>query len=260
MASIDLTRSYNNGEPLLEADLDAIQTDVKTFLNVTKINDDNLQTNSIDAETKIVSSSITTAKIAVGSITTDKIASSAITTAKLNDASVDDAALNALSITTALIATGAVTGAKITAANVTAAKRESVGQQLSSLVNFSTTSGSEVDVTAATASITTTGKPVMIWLQKSTTTAGAGLSIPVVSADIIYKIYRDASVVATFNLRHYYNGSTASYGTTGQLINNGLNTIEFPAAGTYTYKLTAQSSGGLATAIENSYLAVMELF
>lgn len=262
MSSLDITRSYANGDPLLEADLDSIQTDVKTFFNVTKTNDDNFQTNAITASSKIISGSVSTAKIAANAVTSSKIASSAITTAKIADGAVDSAALNDAAITAVKLASSSVTNAKITSLAITPAKRESIGQQTSTAVNYSTTSSSEVDVTNATLSITTTGKPVMIWVQKSTTTAGSSLSLPIINSDVIYKVYRGVTVVATFNLREYFIGSTSDYGTTAQFINNGLTVLDFPSAGTYTYKLTVQNSGGgsVATSVENSYLTAMELF
>jgi hypothetical protein len=53
VATLSITKQWANGEILLEADLDFIKSDVETFLNVTKINDDNIQTGGITGSTKL---------------------------------------------------------------------------------------------------------------------------------------------------------------------------------------------------------------
>jgi hypothetical protein len=102
MATLSITKNWADGDILLEADLDEIKTDVETFLNTTKINDDNIQTSGITASSKLIDASISTAKLA----------DSAVTTAKITD----------LNVTAAKIAADAVTTAKILDANVTKAK------------------------------------------------------------------------------------------------------------------------------------------
>lgn len=95
MASLDTTRNYNDGEVLVEADLDAFLDDIETFLNVTKINDDNIQNNGITGSTKLLNQSVTESKLASNSVTTLKIADGNVTTAKIADAAVTEAKLAA---------------------------------------------------------------------------------------------------------------------------------------------------------------------
>lgn len=78
MATISITKSYLDGEILLEADLDNIKDDVETFLNVTGINDDNIQAAGITASSKLIDATITTAKLADDCVTAAKIAATAI--------------------------------------------------------------------------------------------------------------------------------------------------------------------------------------
>jgi len=88
LATLSITKQWANGEVLLEADLDYIKSDIETFLNTTKINDDNIQTGGVTASTKLVDLSITAAKMGTDSVTTPKIEASAVTTAKIADSNV----------------------------------------------------------------------------------------------------------------------------------------------------------------------------
>lgn len=93
MATLTITKEWANGEILLESDLDFIKNDVETFLNVTGIDDDNIQDVGITASSKLVDGSISTAKLAGSSVTAPKIASDAVTTIKILDANVTVAKL-----------------------------------------------------------------------------------------------------------------------------------------------------------------------
>jgi microcystin-dependent protein len=83
MSQIDIRRTYADTVTLFAADLDAILDDVESFLNSTKLNDDNIQDAGITASTKIIDSTITTAKIATNAITTVKITDANVTRLKL---------------------------------------------------------------------------------------------------------------------------------------------------------------------------------
>lgn len=83
MAQIAISKDYLDGDPLFEADLDAIREDVQTFINVTKLNDDNLQTAGITGSDKLIDLSVNAAKLAANSVTTAKILDANVTAAKL---------------------------------------------------------------------------------------------------------------------------------------------------------------------------------
>jgi hypothetical protein len=122
MSSLSTTRSYDDGEVLVRADLDAFLDDIETFLNVTKINDDNIQNSGITGSTKLLNSSVTAGKLAADSVTTLKIADSNVTTAKIADENVTTAKIADLNVTTAKINDLAVTTGKLAADAVTNAK------------------------------------------------------------------------------------------------------------------------------------------
>ena len=122
MSQIDIRREYADGDVLLASDLDAIVDDVETFINTTKLNDDNIQNSGITASDKLIDASISTAKLASSSVTAVKIASDAVTTAKILDANVTAAKLATDSVTTAKILDANVTTAKINDGAVTTAK------------------------------------------------------------------------------------------------------------------------------------------
>lgn len=93
--TLDITKQWNDGEILLESDLDYIKNDTETFLNSTGLNDDNIQNGGITASSKLIDGSISAGKIASNAITTAKIADGAVTTAKILDANVTYAKLAA---------------------------------------------------------------------------------------------------------------------------------------------------------------------
>lgn len=122
MPAIGFDRTFAEGEVLLEADLDSIQSTLTTFFNTTGVDSDNIQTGGITASSKFIDATITTAKLATDSVTTAKILDANVTTAKIDDADVDTTALASSAVTTAKIAASNITTAKIANANVTTAK------------------------------------------------------------------------------------------------------------------------------------------
>ncbi len=107
MAQLDTTRNYNDGEALLEADLDAFLDDIETFINVTKINDDNIQNNGITGSTKLLNQSVTEEKLAANSVSTLKIVDEAVTDDKIADDTITFEKL-AASLAAKLVPTGSV--------------------------------------------------------------------------------------------------------------------------------------------------------
>jgi microcystin-dependent protein len=95
MPSLDARRTYTDGQILFAADLDAVVDDIETILNVTKLNDDNIQNNGITASAKLVDASISEGKLASSAVTATKIADNAVITAKLIDEAVQRAKIAA---------------------------------------------------------------------------------------------------------------------------------------------------------------------
>ncbi len=190
--------------------------------------------------------SINTSKLADSAVTAAKLATDAVETAKIKDANVTAAKLASDSVSTAKIVDANVTTAKILDANITQAKMAARatgttvaagGVALSaSCGTYTNVSTGYLDVTNLTVTITTTGRPVFIGLisdgsgQEST-----GLSAPNASNFAYFKILRGASVVGNYA----FGFGAAFYSSPGAEIK----TIDFPAAGTYTYKLQARVTG-----------------
>lgn len=139
---------------------------------------------------------------------------------------------------------------------VTRPNLPSVGQQISSSCgSFSTTSASFVDVTNLSVSITTTGRPVIIMFVTTTTSGafnGTGSSN---SGGAFFQILRGATVVYSTQLLINPVGSGFTEVTAPPGI---LNTIDFPPAGTYTYKLQAAKTDASAGAV-NIIMVAYEL-
>lgn len=119
MAQLNVRRSYAAGEPLLKGDLDAFIDDIETFINITKLNNDNIQDAGIDASAKIIDNTFAGEKFVNGAVTTAKILDANVTTAKIADGAVTTAKLNDLAVTTAKIADNAVTLPKLADGSIT---------------------------------------------------------------------------------------------------------------------------------------------
>jgi microcystin-dependent protein len=87
MATLVITRNYDDDTALTEAQLDAAFDDLETLINTTKLNSDNIEDGGIDSDA-LAASSVTTAKIDNAAVTTAKLADSSVTTAKIADLAV----------------------------------------------------------------------------------------------------------------------------------------------------------------------------
>lgn len=236
MPTLTITKNYDDGTTLTESQLDDIKSSIETFVNTTKLNSDNIQTGGI-----------ATANYAAASVDAAAIASSAVTTAKINDSAV----------TTAKINDSAVTTAKINDAAVTQAKRAALGQQISSAIDFNTTSTSYVDVTNATVTITTTGRPVYLSLNAGApATNTAWLAVTPHASNggrMALKLVKDSTDVAEVEYQAGdAGGSTIKFGAPFVF-------IDTPSAGTYTYKLQLKEYNGGTAFVRNWKLIAFEL-
>lgn len=82
MPTLTVNKTYQDGQVLTEAQLDAAFDSVADFLNVTGIGADNIQDNSIGSA-EIQTSAVTETKIAANSISTTKIQDASVTQSKL---------------------------------------------------------------------------------------------------------------------------------------------------------------------------------
>lgn len=255
MASIDVRRTYADGDILLAADFDAFLDDLETFLNTTKINDDNIQNNGITASDKLIDASISTAKIANLAVTTAKINDLSVTSGKLASGAVISGKIDSLAVGETNIAAGAVTETKIAGGSVTAAKLgnnavttdkinagavtftklagraagTAIGEVSLSSSSGANSNGSSAVTDIVSCSITTNGRPVFVGLvpdgtgNQSYLQAGSGGAVE-------HRLLRGVTLI------HY------SYQAAGNSVPPGtVWTIDFPSAGTYTYKYQNQN-------------------
>lgn len=263
MAQLDVTRAYQEGEILLQSDLDTFLDEIEDFVNVTKLNDDNFQTGGITASTKLIDGTITAAVIGTGEIQSDKINDLAVTTAKILNANVTTNKILDANVTTAKFATGAVVNANILNGAVTAAKRASLNYALSnSSSTFTMTGASETDVTNLTCNLTTNGRPVrLICVPDGTTDAsyfklhsntGGG------ALGIIIKFYRDATVIHETRFDTYTDQAPSNDGR--YYITSLFQTIDLDAAaGTYTYKVSVSAPDGNTIKVYYTKLLAFEV-
>ena len=113
--------------------------------------------------------------------------------------------------------------------------------------SFSTSSGSLVDVTNLTATITTTGRPVMMVVQGDGNNSGANTIIASSTGSASISFVRDSTALGLLVPVNLPSAVCAS-----------VTQVDFPAAGTYTYKVQANSNAG-SMSIFNMKLLVMEL-
>lgn len=278
MATLSVTRSYADGEVLVRADLDAFLDDIETFINVTKIDDDNIQTSGITASTKLVNGSITSAKIKNAAVTTSKIADDAVTKEKIASTvagaglsktiteelavNVDDSTIE-INSDTLRLKDGGITTAKILDANVTKAKLEPLGQQ-ESASSGTYTNATDTETTVCSVSITTVGRPVMVLLASADTSdpPTAAIKFSTTSGSIVgisayLSFCRDSTRISA----HFINGA-ATVVHPYYYMPASLIMIDTPVAGTYTYSLKASLSSTDPTkllSIINYKLVVVEL-
>jgi hypothetical protein len=154
-------------------------------------------------------------------------------------------------ITAIKIATNAVTTVKILDANVTKAKLAALGQQISSSDSgsFTDTSGTDVDVTNLSVSITTTGRPVFIGIIGNNNVGGSYVAaiatnnFPAPHPSALIKFVRDSTVITTHLLESLISGAAGS-NLSITVPPSSFFHIEVPSAGTYTYKVQANSGTG----------------
>lgn len=140
------------------------------------------------------------------------------------------------------IATDAVETAKIKNGNVTRAKLEAVGQQLSSTsAGENIVSGTLVDVTNLSVTITTTGRPVYITL----IAADADLANIVIAGSVANIFATMALLRDSTEIKKDEMGPAVARGASYYLkmAPGRLSHIDIVGAGTYTYKVQAATSG-----------------
>ncbi len=142
---------------------------------------------------------------------------------------------------------GGIGTTQIAAGAVTQATRAALGQQVSgSSSNFGTTSATYVDVVNLTVTITTTGRPVMLFLIPDGSASPMLMNNSSASAAIQIQMLRGATAIGAWQAGNI----TAPV---------AIQIVDVPAAGTYTYKIQALAAAGGTAFLEFVKLAAYEL-
>lgn len=217
---------------------------------------------TVDAVQHIANSEIITAKLANGVLSADadgraKMADGFLTLAKLADG-----ILEATTDGRAKMANSFVNTAKLLDGAVTQAKRAALNEQVSSSCsNYTMASATPADVTNLSVTITTTGRPVWVGLIHDGGTQGGFVSVATAGEQPIgsLTIYRGVTIVGFIDLESRVNSSGSVFTRVKSPI-GAVNTIDVPAAGTYTYKITAVSDGaGHTLSVFGAKLIAFEL-
>lgn len=261
MPTLTITTTYADGSTLTAAMLDAIKTQIQTFVNTTKLDADNLQDSAITTA-KLAAASVTTAKIATGAISIDtQIAANTITNSHLTDDCV----------TATEIADGAIDAAAKIASNVvTYAKLDVCNLQVqSSASTASRTASSFAAITNATVNITASGTNKFRQIFFGNVSSGAAGGIyteaggdPTFQYAGHYKLTRDTvpSTVETDLATHIIGCGANSITEVGGLTFYDFTSLTSGAA--YQYKLYYKliSTGALgSTGVTNCKLVVQEI-
>jgi len=164
------------------------------------------------------------------------IVTGSITTTQMGTNSVDTDEIVALAIETSKINASAVTTDKINGNAVTRDKLAAVGEQISaSSGSFSTTSSSTVDITNLSVTLTTTGRPVRLFLQGTNSIGINNIRCEDVSANGtcqgIFNFDRGGTVISA-----EFFGVSGGTQTDTFIPSSSFSALDVVVAGTYTYK------------------------
>lgn len=143
MSTLITTRNYEDGEILMQAELDLPLNQIEALFNTTQLTDENFENNSIDGGAKLLNGTVTTALFDTSAVTSATIEAEAVTGAKLApdvagagltqdgdgnlNVAVDDATISIDfdvlnvpddGVVTAKLGAGSVTRAKLTEPNI----------------------------------------------------------------------------------------------------------------------------------------------
>jgi len=263
MPTLTINKEWNDTEVLNESDLDFIKNDIETFINDTKLDSDNLQLDTITAGfTATQGNNVAASMTLVGAKSIFDVADGthAMPAAAADKVLTQSSSAGADSIFNKVDRT---TGTSVTSPDV--------GVSASSGTFTSTESG-RVDlgngeaVTNLSVTITTQGKPVMIFLDATTPTTEQGIAVEPTATGTFdmgfgLGIARDGTMINTINYRtpNVVVNSTGAdeclWGIPGPF-------IDVVVAGTYVYTVEVGDLEPAANArikIKNLRLIAIEL-
>jgi len=137
---------------------------------------------------------------------------------------------------------------QVKAGGITRTQEAAVGQQISSnLSTLTITSTSYTDVTGLAATITVTGRPVILFCMPGSTTLASDIELRDTSSpsnvEALVKLVRGSTDLAIWNFQQVLNGISGGAATFGYPTSS-IYFMDVPSAGTYTYKLQAKVVNG----------------
>lgn len=179
-------------------------------------------------------------------IITAGIADSAVTTAKINNGALANSSAGRAKMADGFLSADAEGRAKMADGFITQAKRAALGQQISDEFTFSTTSTTETDVTDATVTITSTGRPVVLSLVNGSSGGSINISgsFTVDSPSAVISVYEGATLITESTILISSGSGSA---TSIRLPASAFSTIIVPTAAAHTYKLVARVGGANMT-------------
>lgn len=276
MATADIRRLYASGTTPTQPQLDAIVDDIETFINLTRLNDDNIQDESITASDKIIDGTLTNTKFMNDSVSTAKIVDNAASTEKFSDESVTAEKIADTNVTLVKIQDEAITTPKILDRNVTKPKMTS-NVVVSSALSASIAAGSVLPsqgsaITNASVTITTEGNPVIIGFMSDGSNGDLSYDSNTVAETVSLglSLFRDGTKICTQSYKCQPRNFSGIFGG----VNVALITIpigqffyvDAPAAGTYTYtaqfrgNANFQDSGGGTTQRAGTYTVTGKMY
>lgn len=280
MATLVINVTYADGSILLASDLDAIVNGVESFINVTKINDENIQNGGITASTKLAAGSVSADRIAAGSITTGQISNSAgilggqiaaatitgsnmvnktVTAAQIADATITVTQMAANSVNNAQLVDNTIaptklqnlslTAGQLASGAVTPAKRSTAAAAATAFVGGTISTGPTN--TSVSATITGSSRPVLVSVSLQHTAGGGTTSLD----------FADSC-----NLVLYKGGSALCIirGSASGPLNVPFDSFQYldmtGASGSITYDLRSSAAHNIDNNLGSStMLSVMEL-
>lgn len=189
-----------------------------------------------DNVSHITAGAVTTAKIADLGVTTAKLAANVLANSTTGRTKMEDGFLSADSAGRLKMADGFLSAdsagrLKMADGYVTPVKRAALGENISSGVIFSTSGTGIQDVTGATVTITTTGRPVFIGFMHDPATAVNTGNFACNGTACIFSINEGATTFASLNMAAASMSIVPA--SSFSVIKTGL------TAGSHTFKLTA---------------------
>jgi hypothetical protein len=250
-------------------DLDAFLDDLETLFNVTKLNNDNIQNSGITGADKLIDGTVTLAKMGANSVDSEQLVADSVTAAKLNadcagsgltqavDGSLalnpDDSTLE-VSSDMLQVKDGGITQAKL-------ADKAFLSSSACGLV--SEDDSTFVTVTNLTKEITTTGRPVLVVVNRSADSDNSQVKIGTDTNSSVtaeYVIRRSGTIIELFTFAYETPSGSTGYPVLS-IPASCIVALDEPYAGTYTYDIQQRvaTAGNSGTDFMYSILTVVEI-